>query len=67
MMRHTENGFPQFGYHFVMKLPGIPTLGTIEGSIGPEADGYANPVELGWKSAVKFDHNFIERRLSRRW
>lgn len=61
MMQHTENGFPQFGYHFMMKLPGMSARGLVTGSIGPEADGYANPVELGWKSAVKFDHDFIGR------
>lgn len=61
MMQHTENGFPQFGYHFMMKLPGMPSLGAVTGSIGPEADGYANPVDLGWKSTVKFDHDFMGR------
>lgn len=62
MMQHTENGFPQFGYHFMMKLPGAPSnKGNVAGSIGPDADGYVNPIELGWGSCVKFDHDFIGR------
>ena len=63
MMQHTENGFPQFGDHFIMKLPGAPSnKGNVKGSIGPEADGYANPYELGWGGSVKFDHEFVGRK-----
>ncbi|MBC8586749.1 hypothetical protein [Paratissierella segnis] len=63
MMQHTENGFPQFGDHFMMKLPGSPSnKGNVVGSIGKEATGYANPVELGWKKTIKFDHDFIGRK-----
>jgi glycine cleavage system aminomethyltransferase T len=62
MMNHAENGFPQFGSHFMMKVPGWPSnLGNVKGSIGPDATGYANPVEMGWKSCIKFDHDFIGR------
>ena len=47
----------------MVNLPGIlpPSKGTVVGSVGPEADGYATPVELGWKSCIKFDHDFIGR------
>lgn len=67
MMQHTENGFPQFGDHFMMKLPGAPSYkGMVAGSIGPEADGYANPFELNWGSCVKFDHDFVGREALER-
>lgn len=75
-MHHTANGFPQSFVHFPLpwgedkgfmafmqmppELDRFPT--TLAGSMGPDINlRYRNPVELGWGSAVKFDHDFTGR------
>ena len=75
-LHHTANGFPQSFVHFPLpwgedkgfmafmqmppELDRFPT--TLAGSMGPDINlRYRNPVELGWGSAVKFDHGFTGR------
>ncbi|MCR4435446.1 MAG: aminomethyl transferase family protein [Clostridiales bacterium] len=60
MMNHTENGFPQWGYHFDLDMPFLMNAAKILGSGGDET-GLRNPFELGWGFVVKFDHDFIGR------
>jgi glycine cleavage system aminomethyltransferase T len=62
MMNHTEDGFPQSGYHFDYDLPNFPMIAkTNLGSTGPEFQRFYNPIELGLARTVKFDHEFVGR------
>lgn len=63
MMQHTLNGFPQFGYHFNIKLPETPFQKNVHGSCGEENDGTSDPIELGWKKCIKLDHDFVGRKV----
>jgi vanillate/3-O-methylgallate O-demethylase len=75
-MHHTADGFPQSFVHFpfawgedkgfmaFMNMPPeldrFPT--TLAGSMGDDINlRYRSPIELGWGSAVKFDHDFTGR------
>jgi glycine cleavage system aminomethyltransferase T len=77
MMNHTEDGFPQAYYHFpypwaedkgfadfLAKFGGTLGYGVgFEGSMGMDVRlRYRNPVELGWASMIKFDHEFVGRK-----
>ncbi|MGI6229411.1 MAG: hypothetical protein ACOYJL_00710 [Tractidigestivibacter sp.] len=71
---HTENGFPQFYYHYAypwhkdkefcdwMGVPQEPAQ-VIKGSLKPEDQDlvYVTPYDNGWGSRVKFDHDFQGR------
>lgn len=61
MMQHTLDGIPQFGYHWNIKMPGVPAS-PMKGSYSQETEGYVNPLELGWGFTVKFDHDFVGRK-----
>ncbi len=73
-MNHTENGFPQLFVHFPAPLhedkgfmeylgdrwKSPPPL--LAGSMGTDMHlRYRNPIELGWRHTIKFDHEFIGR------
>ncbi|TYC83640.1 hypothetical protein FXB42_15415 [Acetobacterium wieringae] len=71
-LSHTEDGFPQGFMHFpypwgedkgfmeFMKMPGFSS--PLKGSMGPDPSlRYRNPIEVGWGSTIKFDHEFIGR------
>lgn len=71
-LSHTEDGFPQGFMHFpypwgedkgfmeFMKMPGFSS--PLKGSMGPDSSlRYRNPIEVGWGSTIKFDHEFIGR------
>jgi len=64
-MNHAENGFPQYGLHFLTPpVPGahvglqLPLYGSLSDNI---ENYYRNPYELGWGKLVKFDHCFTGR------
>lgn len=74
---HTENGYPNIGFHFpcpFKEMPEFqaylqkigffadPTFMPLGGSLSDSIDDYfRNPFELGWDHMVKFDHDFIGR------
>jgi glycine cleavage system aminomethyltransferase T len=75
-MNHTENGFPQGHVHFMHPWFEHPQLAAylkatgrgarvfppLTGSAGSDMSlRYRNPVELGWSSVIKFDHEFQGR------
>jgi len=60
MMIHSENGFPQWGYHFDLDMPFPMNAAKILGSGGDKIN-LRNPYELGWGFGVKFDHDFVGR------
>lgn len=77
-LNHTEDGFPQAGGHFpypwgedkdfaeYLKKMGIATddKAILRGSMGTDIRlRYRNPVELGWAGMIKFDHDFIGRKV----
>jgi glycine cleavage system aminomethyltransferase T len=77
MLNHTENGFPQFFYHFplawtsdanyksFMAERGIDitkAMPDLAGSMGTDIEKlYRTPIELGWSNLIRFDHNFVGR------
>lgn len=75
-MNHTQNGFPQafvdfpgalgedegFKQYLGAQSARLPAP-VLTGSMGDDIRlRYRNPVELGWKNMIKFDHDFIGRR-----
>ncbi len=80
MMNHTEDGFPQAYYHFPYPWDEdkgfaafLDSIGfyirfrKFAGSMGPDRRlRYRNPVELGWGSMIKFDHDFVGRKALER-
>jgi len=71
-LSHTEDGFPQGFMHFpypwnddkgLLEFMHISTFSSpLKGSMGGDPQlRYRNPIELGWGSTIKFDHDFIGR------
>ena len=59
-MNHAENGFPQYGSHFIYSRD--KTMPNLCGSASDDINNfYSNPYELGWGKMIKFDHNFVGR------
>jgi glycine cleavage system aminomethyltransferase T len=76
LMNHTEAGFPQAYYHFpypwdedkdfgdyLDKISYSIRFRIFRGSMGSDPQlRYRNPLELGWRGLVKFDHEFPGRK-----
>jgi glycine cleavage system aminomethyltransferase T len=59
-MNHAENGFPQYGLHFIYSRD--VTMPNLCGSAADDINNYyPNPYELGWGKMIKFDHDFVGR------
>lgn len=71
-LSHTEDGFPQGFMHFpypwnedkkLLEFMHMQEFSSpLEGSMGTDPKlRYRNPIEVGWASTIKFDHDFIGR------
>jgi glycine cleavage system aminomethyltransferase T len=59
-MNHAENGFPQYGLHFLYARD--INMQNIRGSAADDINNYyPNPYEIGWGKMIKFDHDFVGR------
>jgi glycine cleavage system aminomethyltransferase T len=71
-LSHTEDGFPQCFMHFplawgedIQKFLGMTgSSSRLVGSMGTNIRlRFRNPIELGWGKMIKFDHDFIGRKV----
>ena len=78
LVNHVEGGFPQNnwtffgaaaedpGFHAAMPFARFSV--NVSGSVDPAnmQARYRNPIEIGWRKAVRFDHDFVGRKALER-